>query len=343
MSDPDGERLSQCKRDDEFWFEDGTVILVAQDVQFRVYKGILAYHSPIFSDMFSLPPPPHASYPVVELFDSASDWRHVLDLLTMSKGILRGYVTVFCARSECLFLRLMWTRALDIKAQPSFEEIAAYVRLGDKYQIAAVYEKAMMYLKRFYPTSLTDWKALPAAVPPGFDARHAIGVVNLARQMGELSILPAALLACCRLEEGLVPGFTYSDGRMETLSRDDLALCIRGIQLLSHFSVTNVFEALAVSQTKSLAECSYAQGPRRCSHRAFAIAYDHLVETAAADMANPFATIDISKTQKNHAKKICTACGTDLVARLSATQEVIWNYLPLIFGLGTLEGWPSQG
>ena len=39
-------------KDKEFWFNDGTVILVAQDVEFCIYKGILAEHSPVFSDMF---------------------------------------------------------------------------------------------------------------------------------------------------------------------------------------------------------------------------------------------------------------------------------------------------
>ncbi len=46
------------KRDNELWFEDRTVILVARDVEFRVYKGLLADHSPVFRDMFSLPQPP---------------------------------------------------------------------------------------------------------------------------------------------------------------------------------------------------------------------------------------------------------------------------------------------
>lgn len=39
-------------RDAEFWFEDGTIVLVARHVEFRVYKSILADHSPVFSDMF---------------------------------------------------------------------------------------------------------------------------------------------------------------------------------------------------------------------------------------------------------------------------------------------------
>ena len=40
-------------RDEEFWYQDGTVVLVARNVEFRVYGGVLANHSPVFADMFS--------------------------------------------------------------------------------------------------------------------------------------------------------------------------------------------------------------------------------------------------------------------------------------------------
>ncbi len=69
------------KRDEEFWYEDGTVILVARDVEFRVFKGILADHSPVFRDMFSLPQPPEAAIapcPVVHVTDTPEDLRHLL-------------------------------------------------------------------------------------------------------------------------------------------------------------------------------------------------------------------------------------------------------------------------
>ncbi len=76
------------KRDLEFWYSDGNIILVARDVEFRVYKGLLADHSSVFRDMFSLPQPltdapsssalEESTCPVVNLYDSPSDLRHVL-------------------------------------------------------------------------------------------------------------------------------------------------------------------------------------------------------------------------------------------------------------------------
>ncbi len=35
-------RLDQLRRHEEFWLDDGTIVLVAQDTAFRVYRGLLA-------------------------------------------------------------------------------------------------------------------------------------------------------------------------------------------------------------------------------------------------------------------------------------------------------------
>ena len=74
---------AENERDREFWYEDGNVILVAGNVEFRVFKGILADHSPVFKDMFTLPQPDTTpsetvACPTVDLSDSPSDLRHIL-------------------------------------------------------------------------------------------------------------------------------------------------------------------------------------------------------------------------------------------------------------------------
>ncbi len=82
---------TQLVRDGEFWYEDGTIILVARTVQFRVYKGVLADLSSVFADMFSLPQPTSsllagpADCPFVHLEDSPEDLRHILRALFPKK------------------------------------------------------------------------------------------------------------------------------------------------------------------------------------------------------------------------------------------------------------------
>ena len=83
-----------AQRDPRYWFDDGSVILLVQDVEFRVYRGILERHSPVLREMFSLrSPAPQEAFahmgpgaveaktliPVVRLSDSARDWHHLFD------------------------------------------------------------------------------------------------------------------------------------------------------------------------------------------------------------------------------------------------------------------------
>lgn len=75
-------------RDEEFWFEDGTIVLVAGDIEFKVYARPLVRHSLVFKDMLSLPQPEAtdasnalAPPPAVHLSDSPGDLRYVFEVL----------------------------------------------------------------------------------------------------------------------------------------------------------------------------------------------------------------------------------------------------------------------
>ena len=72
-------------RSNEVWFEDGTLIVVSDNVYFRVYKGILAFHSPVFEDMVKFPQPRNVNEfedcPVVRMYDDPTDVVHFLKAL----------------------------------------------------------------------------------------------------------------------------------------------------------------------------------------------------------------------------------------------------------------------
>ena len=88
----DGQAIggASVKQDEEFWFDDGTVILVARDtVEFRVYRGVLAGLSSVFKDLFAehhalrevcmnIQGVPTFPCPVVQVSDSPEDLRHLL-------------------------------------------------------------------------------------------------------------------------------------------------------------------------------------------------------------------------------------------------------------------------
>ncbi len=83
-----GERddIVEHKKDEEFWYEDGNIFLIAGDTRFRVFKGILADLSPVFRDMFSIPHPRVNTSsskaaqlcPVVHVSDPPEELRYLL-------------------------------------------------------------------------------------------------------------------------------------------------------------------------------------------------------------------------------------------------------------------------
>ena len=83
------------KRDAEPWFDDGNIILVAQDVAFRIYRCLLAAQSTVFADMFASASPSSDECmdgcPVVHVSDPSEDLAHLLRVLL--PGSRRLYVS----------------------------------------------------------------------------------------------------------------------------------------------------------------------------------------------------------------------------------------------------------
>ncbi len=81
-------RLEEREQDEEFWFDDGNIIVVARDVGFRVYRGLLADCSPVLRELFSISQthtasssatvPTLGACPVVHVSDCPEDFRHLL-------------------------------------------------------------------------------------------------------------------------------------------------------------------------------------------------------------------------------------------------------------------------
>lgn len=68
-----------------WWFDDGNVVLIADDTLFRVHRGVLSHHSVVFRDMFMIPQPEEFEQmegcPVVHLSDSPRELGVLLGAL----------------------------------------------------------------------------------------------------------------------------------------------------------------------------------------------------------------------------------------------------------------------
>ncbi|RDX46022.1 hypothetical protein OH76DRAFT_905044 [Lentinus brumalis] len=202
------------KRDEELWFEDGDLAIVAGDVEFRVYQEPLFVHSSILREMLSTghtsTVPLHVREgfcAMLRLSDSSDDVRH----------FLRGFFAGDTLRVGMI--------------HPTYDELSAQIRLGHKYGVKQMVQSSVVYLQEYFPettSGLVKWDIKHRFMPPEFALHHAIGVVNLARLVGAQSLLPAAMMACASLGRELTRGFIRLDGSWETLASADLTRCIAG-------------------------------------------------------------------------------------------------------------------
>lgn len=80
-----GTTLDNLKRHEEFWFDDGSVVLVARNTGFRVFRSLLAAQSTVFGGMLACSSVSAEEMlegcPVVRLSDSPEDVAHLLRVL----------------------------------------------------------------------------------------------------------------------------------------------------------------------------------------------------------------------------------------------------------------------
>ncbi|KAJ6519034.1 hypothetical protein C8R45DRAFT_950061 [Mycena sanguinolenta] len=116
----------------KMWIDDGNVVLVASQTQFRVHLSVLARNSSAFRDMQGLPQPPDEptidGCPVVVLPDDPQDIEHLLNVL---------YTPTFLHREKL-----------------PFPVIGALIRLGRKYNFKDLFDAAVARLMAEFPTTL---------------------------------------------------------------------------------------------------------------------------------------------------------------------------------------------
>lgn len=70
-------------RSEKIWYREGTIVLQAENTQFRCYQGFLEKRSPAFKYLFSVPQPDRTAgrvdgCPVFRLLDRAQDVEWLL-------------------------------------------------------------------------------------------------------------------------------------------------------------------------------------------------------------------------------------------------------------------------
>ncbi|KAI1795341.1 hypothetical protein LXA43DRAFT_882228 [Ganoderma leucocontextum] len=298
---------------EEFWLNDGNIVLVARNIAFRVYCGLLVTQSTVFADMFASSSPNSdetiEGCPVVHISDSPEDFAHLLRVLlpTTHRQFHRE------------------------KGAPkrSFNEVFAVIRLAHKYNIEDVQRQALSSLREYtFNDNFAVWRDARDEPIPVDDA-CAIGAVNLARLLDVPEMLPIALYKCLGLGTCLFDGWRRRDGSIEYLSQDDIKRCFAASDELSaaHVSlVTNIYYPVPSDGCKDASLCeSYLQQ--------ILLATLKYNPVEVADGSDVMASSQHLITLEAGDYGLCAACEQELKDRDVRGREKIWNRFPQIFDI----------
>ncbi|KAH9835467.1 uncharacterized protein C8Q71DRAFT_797587 [Rhodofomes roseus] len=292
-------------RDEEIWYDDGNIVLVAGNVGFRVYRGLLAKRSEVFNDLFTVPQPQDSwlvyGCPVVHLSDTPDALRELLGVLLCGK-------------------RYIWRSDIEL-------DLLSYrIRLAHKYGIEDLLAESVRQLKQLFPATLDAWRDLER-----HDSPRAITAINLAHLTNTPSVLPSALYVCCLLaNHHLLDGAPHPDGTVNMLGREDLLRCMKAkVQFVRR--LTNDIHNMSLPAA-NIANCTSAG---MCS-----LAF-HNFKNAALPRYDLLDTFRKREYNVNYTA-LCEACIALLQSKMAQSEENLWAKLPRFFDLPVDKTWDQE-
>ncbi|KAF8059464.1 hypothetical protein FPV67DRAFT_1564885 [Lyophyllum atratum] len=190
----------------EFWFSDGSIVLIVENTGFRVHQSILSQHSDVFADLFTVPQPSEDAdfmiqgCPVVHLSDSLSDFTDVM------KALYQPFY----------FDTLM----PDAELSTLISFVSGILRISTKYNLIFLRRKCISILQTKFPSTL---KGCDALLSSGYKyvSSTIVRAIPLAREANVPEILPWAFY----ISTNIVTDALLQD---PILSWKDKALCLAG-------------------------------------------------------------------------------------------------------------------
>ncbi|KAM5535545.1 hypothetical protein V8D89_010789 [Ganoderma adspersum] len=312
--------LVDLRQDQDFWFEDGSVVVIAQTTAFRVHRSVLSRHSDTFSGLFSIPQP--ASPESLELIDGCP----VVRVANSAHDFL------------CLF-RALYDGAnyLMHDKRVEFSELAALARLGHKYQLDNIVAGVCGRLATVFSLDSNNfnpcgWEKAP--LPINIAMADAVEALNLFRLLGREDMIPVALYACCQLSvTTLIPGIKRADGTCEQLSSDDLQLCLAGREALTSAYAWRMFRVFNVKPND---KCST---PENCARHLNGVSQSPATRIHLFQGTRVLSRLTPVLYQLHQSQLICKECQEMLVARDKTMRRMVWEQVPKMLNL-KVGNWP---
>ncbi|KAJ6585167.1 hypothetical protein B0H19DRAFT_1320491, partial [Mycena capillaripes] len=116
------------------WFQDGNIIIMAETMAFKVYKGMVSQHSSLLRDKLENEVAEIIEgCPAIQLDDSTAD---LSNFLTVIHG---------CERS------------FQLNSKREFFTLIGILRIATKYKADVLRQRALLPLQQIYPTKLSEW------------------------------------------------------------------------------------------------------------------------------------------------------------------------------------------
>ncbi|KAM5539630.1 hypothetical protein V8D89_006739 [Ganoderma adspersum] len=300
-------------RHEDLWFDDGSVVLLARETGFRVFRSLLAVHSTVFADMFSKSSSSNAEMfegcPVIHLSDSPEDVTHFLRVL---------FPTELSQQ----------TRILD------FHQISAIIRLAHKYNFPDLLDQTITLLQQHFTSDFDIWNDNPVQY-----ASESIAVINLARLVGIPSLLPSAFYMCAALHGAILDGFEREDKSVEYLSQEDVKRCMNGWNKLVEASLALIVHIFSLTANPSRADaCDRRIKCPVALHAMMGDAVAECMQSSVSALASwgPFIQHNFPRDVQ-----LCENCKQAAVDRDYTARRRLWEELPAIFDI-EVDGWPSS-
>ncbi|KAL1718716.1 hypothetical protein EV715DRAFT_200573 [Schizophyllum commune] len=298
------------KRSEKIWFDDGNLVVQAEQTQFRVHKSVLAKHSLFFRDLKDLPQPdtPEASVdgcPVVELQDEA---------LAVSFMLFVIYDTAYAEHYGRL------------------KELLLALRMGHKYLVPALFNDAAERLRVYFPTTLEEWDSEDFAIwaHAGEEGFHStmLELYNVVKRVGHDRSLPMLCLFLL-MTFGLVsiPTSPKHSGRLALDAEDRVMLLLGRAKILGTqqtYSLRWMRSDWVNPQCQARKECAKARVSGCVAHLAPAEPQLALFNSFVLHGWGDFSL---------YTQRMCPSCQEKSESVHNKGRRKFWEDLPSFFGL----------
>ncbi|KZT07195.1 uncharacterized protein LAESUDRAFT_713694 [Laetiporus sulphureus 93-53] len=307
----------------DLWYDDGNVILCAGHSWFRVHRTMLLQHSPVFRDMFMIPPSPDVEMidgcPVIFLPDDPTHLEYLLrTIYYMSRPIIHSN-----GPAESFLRNSRETRV-----------VLGIISLAHKYLMRDLLSEATKCICARFPSTFAEFVRTmdrPRAYCVSIARPDAILIINVARRIQPSpldAVLPFVFYLCCQLDPSLLTeGVLSADGTVQRLCTEDLMRCLNGrfAMLKANVEATKCFR-LPLS------------GPLgTCRAIACKRAAREITELAELDglysRIDAFASKDAWIVKMAQIFGLCEKCTRGLVEAHYYGREAVWDELTTIFRL----------